>query len=75
MAAKYKHAIPPWHDLSHGATGEAAGLVVYADYGTKDNYGKLVAIRCGSYWKIVLARYGANFHGLKVSRRPHELPL
>ncbi|KAF8551485.1 Zn-dependent exopeptidase [Imleria badia] len=63
-AAKYKHAIPPWHGLS--AAGEAAGRIVYANYGTKDDYDKLVAMGVDLTGKIVLARYGANFRGLKI---------
>lgn len=71
-AAKYKHAIPPWHGLS--AAGVAAGPIVYANYGTKDDYDKLVAMGVDLTGKIVLARYGANFRGLKVSDMiPHEL--
>ncbi|KAF8138373.1 Zn-dependent exopeptidase, partial [Boletus edulis] len=63
-AAEYKHAIPPWHGLSAG--GEATGPIVYANYGTKDDYDKLVAMGVDLTGKIVLARYGANFRGLKV---------
>ncbi|KAI5999987.1 hypothetical protein EDD15DRAFT_2527779 [Pisolithus albus] len=39
-AAKYKHTIPPWHGMS--AAGEAIGQIVYANYGTKDDYDQLV---------------------------------
>ncbi|KAH0839839.1 Zn-dependent exopeptidase [Lanmaoa asiatica] len=63
-AAKYKHAIPSWHGLS--AAGEAAGPIVYANYGTKDDYDKLVATGVDLTGKIVLARYGAIFRGLKI---------
>ncbi|KAF9238740.1 Zn-dependent exopeptidase, partial [Melanogaster broomeanus] len=63
-AAKYKHAIPPFHGFS--ASGEAIGQLVYANYGTKDDYDKLTASGVDLTGKIVLARYGANCRGLKV---------
>ncbi|KAH7885508.1 Zn-dependent exopeptidase [Phlebopus sp. FC_14] len=63
-AARYKHAIPPFHGLS--APGEAVGQIVYANYGTKDDYDKLVEAGVDLTGKIVLARYGANFRGLKI---------
>ena len=40
-AATYRDAIAPFHGLS--ASGEAVGQIVYANYGTKDDYDKLVA--------------------------------
>ncbi|KAF9226683.1 Zn-dependent exopeptidase [Gyrodon lividus] len=63
-AAKYKHAIPSFHGFS--AAGEATGQIVFANYGTKDDYDKLVASGVDLTGKIILARYGANFRGLKV---------
>ena len=72
-AAKYKHAIPSWHGLS--AAGVATGPIVYANYGTKDDYDKLAAMGIDLTGKIVLARYGAIFRGLKVSNCMCELPL
>ncbi|KIJ69966.1 hypothetical protein HYDPIDRAFT_78885, partial [Hydnomerulius pinastri MD-312] len=63
-AAKYKHAIAPFHGLS--AAGEVTGQIIYANYGTKDDYDKLTAVGVDLTGKIVLARYGANFRGLKV---------
>ncbi|KAF8843077.1 hypothetical protein BDN67DRAFT_946103, partial [Paxillus ammoniavirescens] len=62
-AAKYKHAIPPFHGFS--ASGEATGQIVYADYGTKDDYDKLVASGVDLTGKIILTRYGGIFRGLK----------
>ncbi|KAF8833188.1 Zn-dependent exopeptidase [Paxillus ammoniavirescens] len=64
-AAKYKHAIPPFHGFS--ASGEATGQIVYADYGTKDDYDKLVASGVDLTGKIILTRYGGIFRGLKAS--------
>ncbi|KAI6047518.1 Zn-dependent exopeptidase [Pisolithus marmoratus] len=63
-AANYKHAIPPWHGMS--AAGEAIGQIVYANYGTIDDYNKLVEAGVNLTGKIVLARYGANYRGLKI---------
>lgn len=71
-AAKYKHTIPSWHGLS--AAGEAAGPIVYVNYGTKDDYDKLVRMGVDLTGKVVLARYGAVFRGLKVSADLHEFP-
>jgi N-acetylated-alpha-linked acidic dipeptidase len=71
-AAKYKHAIPSWHGLS--APGEATGPIVYANYGTKEDYDQLDAMGVDLAGKIVLARYGSTFRGLKVSCALHELP-
>lgn len=72
-AARYKHAVPSWHGLS--AAGEAAGPIVYANYGTKEDYDQLVAMGVDLTGKIVLVRYGAIFRGLKVGSSLHELPL
>jgi len=65
-AAKYKYSIPPWHGLS--AAGQAVGQLVYANYGTKDDYDKLVEAGVNLTSKIILARHGANYRGLKVSK-------
>ncbi|KAH7916281.1 Zn-dependent exopeptidase [Hygrophoropsis aurantiaca] len=63
-AAKYRDAVPPFHGLS--APGEASGQLVYVNYGTKADYDKLLEAGVDFKGKIVLARYGANFRGLKV---------
>ncbi|KAG1854106.1 Zn-dependent exopeptidase [Suillus tomentosus] len=63
-AAKYKHSVPPFHGFS--AAGEAIGQLVYANYGTHDDYNKLIGAGVDLKGKIILARYGANFRGLKV---------
>ncbi|KAH7930683.1 Zn-dependent exopeptidase [Leucogyrophana mollusca] len=63
-AAKYREAIAPFHGLS--APGEATGQIVYVNYGTKADYDQLRAAGVDFKGKIVLARYGANFRGLKV---------
>ncbi|EPQ59121.1 Zn-dependent exopeptidase [Gloeophyllum trabeum ATCC 11539] len=63
-AAKYKDAVPAWHGLSRG--GEVEGHLIYANYGTKEDYDKLVEAGVNFTGKIVLARYGAIFRGLKI---------
>lgn len=69
-AAMYATVIPAWHGLSRG--GEAFGELVYAHYGRKQDYDALLEAGVNITGKIVLARYGGNFRGLKV-RRAQEL--
>lgn len=64
-ASKYRTAVPAWHGLSKD--GEAEGELIYANYGTKEDYDAIIASGGDLKGKIVLARYGANFRGLKVS--------
>ncbi|OJA19334.1 hypothetical protein AZE42_00444 [Rhizopogon vesiculosus] len=63
-AAKYKDSVPPFHGYS--VSGEAIGQLVYANYGSKDDYDRLVGSGVDLTGKIVLTRYGANFRGVKV---------
>src|SRR6266545_8223466 len=64
----------PWRvhpDLDAGwnawsGSGEARGRVVYANYGTKDDFARLAALGVGVKGQIVLARYGGNFRGMKA---------
>ncbi|KAF8842762.1 Zn-dependent exopeptidase [Paxillus ammoniavirescens] len=65
-AAEYATAIPTWHGYSCG--GEAQGKLVYVKYGRKEDYDELVAAGIDFTGKIVVARYGSNFRGLKVKR-------
>lgn len=65
ITVEYKYSIPPWHGLS--AAGQAVGQLVYANYGTKDDYDKLIGTGVNLTSKIILARYGVNYRGLKVS--------
>ena len=64
-AAKYATAVPTFHGLSKD--GEAEGQLVYVNYGYKEDYDELLAAGTNFTGKIVVARYGANFRGLKVS--------
>jgi len=63
-AHKYRTSIPPWHGFS--ANGDVTGQLIYANYGTKEDYDELVAQGTNMTGKIVLARYGHIFRGLKV---------
>ncbi|EIW61691.1 Zn-dependent exopeptidase [Trametes versicolor FP-101664 SS1] len=63
-AAEYRDAVPTFHGLS--ADGIAEGEIVYVNYGRKEDYDEIVAKGGNLTGKIVLARYGANFRGLKI---------
>ncbi|TFL05937.1 hypothetical protein BDV98DRAFT_648051 [Pterulicium gracile] len=63
-AEKYSDAIKAWHGLSKG--GEAQGQLVYANYGTQEDYAELLSQGVDLKGKIVLTRYGGIFRGLKV---------
>ena len=63
-AAEFRDYVPAWHGLSKD--GEAVGELVYADYGTKAEFDALVANGVDLKGKIVIARYGEIFRGLKV---------
>lgn len=55
---------PAFH--GYGASGRAAGQVVYANYGTRADYERLKALGVEVAGRVVLVRYGAVFRGLKV---------
>ena len=63
-AAKYRDAVPTFHGLS--ADGEVQGQLGYVNYGRKEDYDAIIASGGDLEGKIVLARYGAVFRGLKV---------
>ena len=63
-AHKYKSAVPPWHGLS--ADGDVTGQLVYVNYGSHEDYTELIAQGTNLTGKIVIARYGRIFRGLKV---------
>ncbi|KAG9317382.1 hypothetical protein JVU11DRAFT_1581 [Chiua virens] len=65
-ATKYATAVLAWHGVSPG--GEAQGKLIYANYGRKEDYDVLVEAGTDFNGKIVIARYGGNFRGLKVKR-------
>lgn len=53
-----------WNAFS--GSGEATGEVVYANYGTKEDFEKLKEMGVQVKDKIVIARYGGNFRGYKA---------
>lgn len=63
-AAKYRDYIPTWHGLSKD--GDVQGQLIYANYGTQEDYQNLLSVGTDFKGKIVLVRYGAIFRGLKV---------
>ncbi|RDX41174.1 Zn-dependent exopeptidase [Lentinus brumalis] len=65
-AAKYRDYIPTFHGLS--ADGDVEGQVVYVNYGRKEDYDEIIEKGGNLTGKIVLARYGQVFRGLKVKR-------
>lgn len=70
-AHKYFDAVPAWHGLSKD--GDVTGQLVYAGHGTKQEFDDLVATGTNFTGKIVIAKYGKNFRGLKVVI-PSSLP-
>ncbi|TFK43668.1 hypothetical protein BDQ12DRAFT_675361 [Crucibulum laeve] len=63
-AHKYKNSVPTWHGLSRD--GDVTGQLVYANYGSKEDYDSLVAHGVNLTGKIVITRYGGIFRGLKI---------
>jgi len=47
-------------------SGDVTGEVVYANYGRLEDFNQLAAQHVDLHGKIVIARYGANFRGVKV---------
>src|SRR5664279_2959201 len=47
-------------------SGDVTGEVVYANYGRLEDFNQLAAQHIDLHGKIVLARYGSNFRGVKV---------
>jgi N-acetylated-alpha-linked acidic dipeptidase len=47
-------------------SGDVTAQVVYANYGRREDFDQLAARHIDLHGKIVLARYGANFRGVKV---------
>ncbi|TDL29247.1 Zn-dependent exopeptidase [Rickenella mellea] len=63
-AHKYVNAVPAFHGLSKG--GDVQGRLVWANYGRKEDYDKLVERGVDFNGTIVIVRYGGIFRGLKV---------
>ncbi|TCD69209.1 hypothetical protein EIP91_008312 [Steccherinum ochraceum] len=63
-AAKYRNAVPTWHGFS--ANGDVAGEIIYANYGSREDYDNLLSVGTNFTGKIVLVRNGVNTRGPKV---------
>ena len=55
---------PGWN--SYSGSGDVTAEVVYANYGTKEDFEKLSELGIDVNGKIVIARYGGNFRGFKA---------
>src|SRR5690242_295676 len=55
--------VMPFNSMS--PSGDVEGEVVYANYGTPDDFQKLEQMKIDVRGKIVLVRYGQNFRGVK----------
>ncbi|MEX2467655.1 MAG: M28 family peptidase [Gemmatimonadota bacterium] len=53
-----------WNAFS--GTGDVTGEVVYANYGTREDFRALDSLGIDLRDKVVIARYGGNFRGYKV---------
>ena len=51
---------------AYSGSGDVTAEVVYANYGTKEDFEKLKELGVNVKGKIVLARYGQNFRGYKA---------
>ncbi|MCX5691425.1 MAG: M28 family peptidase, partial [Planctomycetota bacterium] len=51
---------------AYSGSGEVQGRVVYANYGTRQDFAKLKELGVDCTGAIVLARYGGNYRGFKV---------
>jgi N-acetylated-alpha-linked acidic dipeptidase len=56
--------VMPFNGMS--PSGDVEADVVYANYGTPDDFEKLAKLKVDVRGKIVLVRYGQNFRGVKV---------
>jgi N-acetylated-alpha-linked acidic dipeptidase len=56
--------VMPFNGMS--PSGDVEGDVVYANYGTPEDFDKLEKLKVDVRGKIVLVRYGQNFRGVKV---------
>ncbi|KAF9452414.1 Zn-dependent exopeptidase [Macrolepiota fuliginosa MF-IS2] len=63
-AHKYRTAVPTWHGFSRA--GDVTGELIYANYGTQEDYAELVAVGTNFTGKIVITRYGGIGRGLKI---------
>jgi N-acetylated-alpha-linked acidic dipeptidase len=60
---KTQGALPPYN--AFGADGDVTAELVYVNYGMPDDYQELARYGVDVKGKIVIARYGDNWRGLK----------
>jgi N-acetylated-alpha-linked acidic dipeptidase len=56
--------VPPYNGMS--PSGDVEAEVVYANYGSPEDFQKLAQMKIDVRGKVVLVRYGQNFRGVKV---------
>ncbi len=56
--------VMPFHGMS--ASGDVEADIVYANYGTPDDFARLDQMHIDLQGKIIIMRYGINFRGVKV---------
>ncbi len=61
--SKDKAALPPY--AIYGADGDVTGELVYVNYGMPEDYEELVRLGIDVSGKVVIARYGGGWRGLK----------
>ncbi|MDJ0973761.1 MAG: M28 family peptidase [Planctomycetota bacterium] len=62
--AYYKEVLPGWN--AYSGSGDVTAEVVYANYGTREDFAKLAELGVSCDGKIVVARYGKNYRGYKA---------
>lgn len=60
------HADLTWGWNAYSGSGDVTAEIVYANYGTRDDFATLKALGIDCTGKIVLTRYGQNFRGYKA---------
>lgn len=63
-AGENPRVVMPFNGSS--ASGDVTAQVVYANYGTPEDFNELAARHIDLHGKIVICRYGHNFRGVKV---------
>ncbi|MHC5012288.1 MAG: glutamate carboxypeptidase, partial [Planctomycetota bacterium] len=63
-ATLHPDVTPGWN--AYSGSGEVEAEVVYANYGTKEDFEQLAELGVSVEGKIVVARYGKNFRGFKA---------
>jgi N-acetylated-alpha-linked acidic dipeptidase len=56
--------VMPFNGMS--PSGDVEGEIVYANYGSPEDFDKLIKLKIDVKGKIVLVRYGQNFRGVKA---------